>query len=75
MEIKKCSTCGATWINNQLYWATNKPGSELDLAGLVCNKLSRGRECLNPCLGLSGGDTWENRQSFVKNISNEFNYE
>lgn len=70
-DIKTCPTCGARWIDNQLYWSTNKPGSELDLAGLVCNRFSRGRTCINPCLGLKGGDTWEKRESHIKAISEE----
>ena len=71
-DIKTCPTCGAKWLDGQLYWSTNKPGSELDLAGLVCNNLRNGRECLNPCVGLEGGDTWEKRETLIKNRISEF---
>jgi hypothetical protein len=62
MQIKTCPTCGAQWIDGVLYWTgTKKKGNELDLAGLVCNPLSKGRECINPCKGQEGGDTFEKR--------------
>jgi len=61
MNIKICQKCGATWIDGQHYWTgTNKPGNELDLAGLVCNKLGDDN-CINPCRGKEGGLTWEKR--------------
>ena len=69
--IKTCPTCEAKWIDDQLYWATNKSGSELDLASLVCNPFSRGRTCINPCKGLEGGDTWAKRASNIETISQE----
>ena len=64
MDTKLCSVCGATWMNGQHYWSgTGKKGNELDLAGLVCNNLSsdKSQNCINPCLGKTGGDTWEKR--------------
>jgi len=61
MNTKTCSKCGATWIGGQHYWTgTNKPGNELDLAGLVCNKLGDD-SCINPHRGSEGGVTWESR--------------
>lgn len=61
MNTKTCPKCGANWINDQHYWTgTNKPGNELDLAGLVCNKLGDDT-CINPCRGKEGGVTWEKR--------------
>ena len=36
------------WLNDQHIWTgTGKPGSNLDLAGLVCNKLGDDT-CINP---------------------------
>lgn len=61
LERKECEKCGALWINGQHYWAgTGKLGNELDLAGLVCNKLGDDR-CINPCRGMDGGQTWAKR--------------
>lgn len=61
MQIKECGTCGARWINDQLYWTNGKEGRELDLAGLVCNILPETKPCINPCQGMEGGQTWESR--------------
>ena len=61
MERKECPKCGATWLNGQHYWSgTGKPGNELDLAGLVCNKFGN-ETCINPCIGMEGGVTWKER--------------
>lgn len=61
MDTKTCPKCGAFWIDGQHFWAgTNKKGNELDLAGLVCNKLGDDT-CVNPCKGKEGGDTWAKR--------------
>ena len=61
MERKECPKCGATWSNGQHYWSgTGKPGNELDLAGLVCNKFGN-ETCINPCMGMEGGVTWKER--------------
>ena len=50
MERKECPKCGAVWINGQHIWSgTGNKGNELDLAGLVCNKLGDAN-CINPCL-------------------------
>ena len=38
--------------------------SELDLAGLVCNKLGN-HQCINPKKGAVGGDTWEYRAGYI----------
>ena len=38
----ECTKCGAVWINGQHVWrgtGNTTENSELDLAGLVCNKL------------------------------------
>lgn len=57
----ECPKCGALWINGEHYWSgTGKKGNELDLAGLVCNKLGN-FQCINPKKGLDGGDTWAKR--------------
>ena len=44
LERKECEKCGETWMNGTHVWrGTGAPGnsSELDLAGLVCNKLGK----------------------------------
>ena len=61
IERKECPKCGAIWINGEHYWSgTGKKGNELDLAGLVCNKLGDDT-CINPCTGMEGVVTWEQR--------------
>jgi len=62
MSRVDCPKCGAMWINGQHMWATGKIGSELDLAGLVCNNLGDST-CINPVNGAEGGDTWAKRLS------------
>lgn len=64
MSCRQCERCGAQWLNGIHYWATGKPGSDLDLAGLVCNTVNDPR-CQNPLRGMDGGDTWEKRRAFV----------
>lgn len=64
---KECSRCGATWLNNVHHWRTGKRGSELDLAGLVCNQI-KSAECINPAKGRTGGDTWEKRAEFIRDF-------
>lgn len=70
MNCKKCSICGANWINDQLYWSgTQKKAMEIDLAGLVCNNLPSEKisGCINPKRGETGGDTWQKRLDFIDN--------
>ena len=63
----ECPKCGAVWINGQHYWSgTGKLGNELDLAGLVCNKLGDDT-CINPCKGSEGGVTWAQRLEELEN--------
>ena len=58
---KECPKCGATWINGEHRWSgTGNKGSEMDLAGLVCNNLGDDT-CINPMKGRDGGDTWAKR--------------
>ena len=64
MGNKECPKCGATWIDGNHVWGTGKPGNELDLAGLVCNKLGND-QCINPMRGTNGGQTWEDRSNFL----------
>ena len=53
------------WINGQHIWGgTGETGNELDLAGLVCNKLGDHR-CINPMKGQDGGQTWEYRAGYI----------
>ena len=73
---RKCAVCQATWLNGRLFWATGKPGTNLDLAGLVCNRLasldsSKFEACANPCKGATGGDTWEARMGFIEAFKDE----
>ena len=70
-NIQICPTCEAKVINNQHFWSTGKPGSFLDLAGLVCNSLCGERPCINPCRGITGGQTWEERRANLNAIMSE----
>lgn len=58
------------WINGQHIWATGAIGNELDLAGLVCNNLGDST-CINPCVGMDGGDTWKKRGEFLETYEPE----
>ena len=73
-QVKKCTKCGATWFDGQLFWATGAHGSEADLAGLVCDSL-RGEEtvkCINNLRGTKhGGDTWEKRAAKIDQLDLE----
>ena len=63
----ECTKCGAVWINGQHVWrgtGNTTENSELDLAGLVCNKLGN-EECINPKKGQIGGQTWEYRSGYI----------
>lgn len=72
MDTKICTKCGATWLEGQHYWSgTGNKGNELDLAGLVCNKLSDPTVCINPLRGEVGGDTWEKRIAKLKDFEEE----
>tara|TARA_B100002019_G_C20831605_1_gene385551 strand:+ start:166 stop:456 length:291 start_codon:yes stop_codon:yes gene_type:complete len=65
LERKECEKCQAVWINGQHIWGgTGDTGNELDLAGLVCNKLGDHR-CINPMKGKDGGQTWEYRAGYI----------
>ena len=65
MSRAECPKCGATWINGEHRWSgTGVKGSDLDLAGLVCNKLGDHR-CINPMKGQDGGQTWEYRAGYI----------
>jgi hypothetical protein len=71
LDTMECPKCGATWIGGQHYWSgTGKMGNELDLAGLVCNKLGDER-CINPLKGSDGGDTWAKRLEDLDNKTND----
>ena len=71
MSRAECPKCGATWINGQHRWSgTGVRGSEIDLAGLVCNKLGD-FQCINPMKGQDGGDTWEKRLEFLDKMQSE----
>lgn len=73
-EVKKCPKCGATWFEGQLRWSTGKPGSDADLAGLVCDNLSPEDYslCINELRGKNhGGDTWEKRAGKIQEMEKE----
>ena len=61
MSRTECPKCGAIWINGEHRWSgTGVRGSEIDLAGLVCNKHGD-NTCINPQKGAEGGDNWDKR--------------
>ena len=67
LERKECEKCGAQWVNGQHVWrgtGNQYKNSELDLAGLVCNKLGN-HQCINPKKGQDGGQTWEYRSGYI----------
>lgn len=67
LERKECEKCGAQWVNGQHVWrgtGNQTKDSELDLAGLVCNKLGN-HQCINPKKGQDGGQTWEYRAGYI----------
>ena len=67
LERKECEKCGATWINGIHVWrgtGAQSDSSELDLAGLVCNKYGN-HQCINPMKGQDGGQTWEYRAGYI----------
>ncbi len=65
MTRVECPKCGAIWINGEHRWSgTGMKGSDIDLAGLVCNTLGD-NTCINPAKGQEGGDTWEKRLEFL----------
>ena len=68
LDRKECEKCGAIWINRQYIWGgtgNTSENSELDLAGLVCNKLGN-HQCINPQKGQDGGQTWEYRSGYIE---------
>jgi len=76
LDRKECTHCGAVWLNGQHVWSgtgIRKDGSELDLAGLVCNTSHGGGDkCVNPCKGKLGGDTWAARMSALESAESEY---
>ena len=69
---KECPKCQAVWINDKHHFATGASydGSELDLAGLVCNPYGS-NDCINPCRGQGGGQTWEDRREQLDLVMKE----
>lgn len=70
LSRKECPKCGAIWMNGKHTWSTGAAGSEIDLAGLVCNKLGD-TQCINPQKGVEGGDTWDKRMEDLENMGEE----
>ena len=68
MSNRNCPVCGASWINDQLFWNTGKPGKDEDLNALVCRNLEgpKATACVNPCKGQPGGIGWEERLKMVE---------
>lgn len=74
MSNRNCPICGAHWVDGQLYWATGRPGSDLDLNALVCRRLSpeKASGCVNPSQGCEGGVGWEERLKMTNAALTEF---
>ena len=70
IQRKQCERCGATWLNGVHMWRTGYKGNELDLAGLVCNKLGD-EQCINPMKGMDGGVTWEKRLKDLNELGSD----
>ena len=71
LERKECPKCQAVWINGEHIWSgTGNKGNELDLAGLVCNKLGD-HQCINPMKGKDGGDTWAERLKVLDQLEEQ----
>jgi hypothetical protein len=70
LERRECERCGALWLDGIHHWRTGKKGNELDLAGLVCNRMSDPK-CINPKKGCTGGDTWDKRAEFIKSFAKQ----
>ena len=73
-QVKKCIKCGATWFDGQLRWATGAPGTDADLAGLVCDQLPPEYYglCINDQRGKPhGGDTWAKRAAKMDEMEKE----
>lgn len=73
-QVKKCVKCGATWFEGQLRWATGAPGTDADLAGLVCDQLDPEFYglCINEQRGKKhGGDTWAKRAAKIDEMEKE----
>jgi hypothetical protein len=74
MSNRNCPICGAHWVNGQLYWATGKPGKDIDLNALVCRRLppEKAEGCVNPSKGSEGGTGWEERLKMTDAALTEF---
>jgi hypothetical protein len=73
-QVKKCVKCGATWFEGQLRWATGAPGTDADLAGLVCDQLPQEYIglCINQQRGKKhAGDTWAKRAARMDEMEKE----
>ena len=74
MNRIECPHCEAVWIDGTHYWRTGctSPNSELDLAGLVCNTPHGNKsKCINPKIGMEGGDTWAERMEYFNVLQKE----
>jgi hypothetical protein len=70
IKRKECAKCGAVWLDDQHMWTgTGNKGNEMDLAGLVCNSISKEdpdyTTCINPKRGEIGGQTWAYRRGYI----------
>lgn len=74
MKRVECPRCGATWLDNQLYWSTGAKADEKDLSNLVCG-LRDFDDCINP-IHKKGhiygeADSWEKRAKVSAKIDRE----
>ena len=65
--LRVCPTCGACWLGKQMYWSTGQKGDPVDLASLVCRPYGD-ESCINPARDVPGGDTWEERSTFINDF-------
>ena len=56
LSRKECPKCGSPrgLMVQHIWGGTGNTGNELDLAGLVCNRLGN-EQCINPMKGSDGG--------------------
>jgi hypothetical protein len=68
MSNRNCAVCGASWINDQLFWRTGKSGKDEDLNALVCRRLEgpKFNSCPNPMKGAEGGIGLEKRMKMLE---------
>ena len=72
MSRTECPKLWSNLINGEHRWSgTGVRGNELDLAGLVCNRLGDS-QCVNPSKGKDGGDTWAKRMEDLDKFGEKY---